>query len=163
MIGQIDALSRETNVASIIRKGGLGQVAASESGQGGTSSASTSAGSPADVHARLVEQGKKICETLGIPVRATYDANWRKAIGREFGKAVPAWQRSPSRPGWTVSRGASRMMTRIPDRSGLDADVLTLARKCCRNDSGGDRRWTLLPSKNLIRLGNEAKRGPRRA
>lgn len=86
MIAQIDALCHETNVASFIRNGGLGQVAGSKSGQGGTSSASTSAGSPADVHARLVEQGKKICETLGIPVRATHDANWRKAIGREFGK-----------------------------------------------------------------------------
>lgn len=105
MIAQIDALCRETNVASFIRNGGLGQVAATTSGQGGTSSASTSAGSPADAHARLVEQGKKICETLGIPVRAAYDPNWRKAIGRKLEKAVPAWQRVSSQPNWSVSRG----------------------------------------------------------
>lgn len=105
MIAQLGALCHQTNVASFIRSGGLEQAAPTTLDQGGSSSASTADGNSPEVHARLVEQGKKICETLGIPVRATYDPNWRKAIGRAFGKAVPAWQQGPSRPSWSLSRG----------------------------------------------------------
>ncbi|GAA5880232.1 hypothetical protein JCM3774_003668 [Rhodotorula dairenensis] len=91
-IAQIEALRRETNVASFIRSGGLETLGSSTSTASGQRPVTSRMR-----HANLVQQGKEICRALGIPVHATYDSKWRKHIGLEATEKANPFERADPR------------------------------------------------------------------
>ena len=89
-IAKLEGLAQQTNILSFVRSGGLRTVANSptpaahsrastpdsDSAQSDASTTDSEASLP-NINSLLVEQGRQICQALGIPIRASYDAGWR--------------------------------------------------------------------------------------
>lgn len=89
-IAKLEGLAQQTNIPSFIRDGGLRTVAIAPASAAQSrasspdldsaqseASTSDSEGSLLNTNSLLVEQGKQICQALGIPIRASYDPGWR--------------------------------------------------------------------------------------
>lgn len=94
-IAKLEGLARQTNIPSFIRNGGLSTSAIAPTGlaqsrastphsDSAQSEASTSESEESlpDFDAMLVDKGKRICQALGILIRASYDAGWRTEVSK---------------------------------------------------------------------------------